>query len=225
MTIQDRIELINEAIAKSLRHESHIDADILKITGFSTGVMRRLFNWLARIGDNPVYVELGLYAGGTFCAAINNSPKLIAYGVENRSQPFGSETVFEELSFNIKRFKDGAKEVHFIDADIFQLDLDQIKHKATTFFYDGEHSRESQAKAIPYYYDILDDVCLIVIDDYQWPDVYNGTADGFEVLKDKLKIERQWVLSEGRADSPVFHNGLGLFLCSKVNTKQSNDHD
>lgn len=217
MTIQDRIDKINEAIAKSLRHESHIDPDILNITGFSTGVMRRAWNWLARIGDKPVYVELGCYGGGTLCAAMNNSPELTVVGVDNGSQDFGNPTIFQQLRDNVDRFKSGAKSVKLIEGDIFGIDLKEIPNNITCLFYDGNHDREFQAKALPHYFDKLADVALFLVDDFSWQDsVAAGTQDGFKALKGRVKIERQWILSDGYADSPNWHNSVGVFLISKV---------
>src|SRR2546430_1499714 len=98
MTVDVLIRHVDDSISRALRHESYIDEGVLKITGFATGAQQRLGNNLCHLPKVAAnYLECGLYAGATFCAAINNNPDLHAVGIEDYSQPFGVEGIEVEL--------------------------------------------------------------------------------------------------------------------------------
>ncbi len=217
MISAELIAHVDDSIAKALRHESGIDESVLTLTGFSTGVMRRLMNNLCRLPkDDPAYLEIGLYAGATFCAAINNNPKLTAIGIEDFSQPFGRKNIREELENNIARYRHDACDVTIIDADCFVVSVPE-QQVLDIFFYDGEHSVESQSKALPHFLDAMAPLFLFVIDDTNWKTVQDGTRAGFDALAGKVAINKTWVLTGAKAqDDPIWHNGMHLYACSKI---------
>lgn len=217
MTTQELIDHVNQAIETATRHQSWIDESILHVRGFSTGVMRRFFSNLVHMPKaDPVYLEVGLYCGGTACAAINNSPTLHFYGVENFSQPFGNDNVPEELKANIEKYKHGARSVTLIDCDCFKVNLKDITLPVDVFFFDGEHSFESQRDALPYYFDAMADTFVFVVDDFAWDLTKLGTREGLSILKDKVKIEREWILSDGVPDGGQWHNDVAVYVLSKI---------
>jgi hypothetical protein len=211
------IEHVNQSISAALRHQSWIHAEALDVKGFTSGVMIRLFANLVHLPiENPAYLEVGLYCGKSFCACMNNSPTLNLYGVEDFSQDFGDPSVRPQLEANIEKFKGDARSVTVINSDAFKVDLKDIKHKIQVYCFDGEHSYESQKKAIPYYLDAMDDTWVFICDDFDWSGPSRGTKDALAELKDKVKIEREWILTDGVPDSPTWHNGLGIFVLSKI---------
>lgn len=217
MTPEIAIRHVNESITKSLRHESWIDESILHLTGFATGVMRRLVSNICHLPKaNPVYLECGLYAGASFCAALNNNPTLTAIGIEDFSQPFGKAGIREELEANITQYTPGARSVQLISADCFQVDISALPH-VDVFYYDGEHSFESQAKALPYFFESLAPVFIFIVDDAHWSSVREGTSKGFDDLRRRVKIHEHWNLDGAKPqDDPIFWNGMAIFVCSKI---------
>lgn len=216
MTKETLIAHVKQAIEKASAHASWIDASILDLNGFSTGVQRRLVNNLVHLPKaDPVYLECGLWKGSSFCAAINNSPTLHAYGVEDFSQPFAQNNVKEELEANVERYKSGARSVTVFNADCFKLDLDKIDRPVDVFYFDGEHSYESQFNALRYYLYAMADLFVFMVDDFQWVPVSTGTRDSLESLKDSVTVEQEWILSDGVPDGPNYHNGVAVFVISK----------
>jgi len=210
---------VEDSIAKSLRHESHIDVGILSIKGFSTGVQRRLVNSLTRLPkDDPCYLEVGLYAGATFCAAINNNPRLTAVGVENFSQPFGDDTIRAQLENNFACYAGDALSAKLVNSDCWAIPPEDLPPlPVDVFYFDGEHSVESQAKALPHFIDQMADDFIFMVDDANWDTVRDGTAEGFAKLGSRVTVRREWLLSDPqRHDGPIWHNGVLLFVCSKT---------
>jgi hypothetical protein len=216
---------VDQSIARALRHDSHIDESILSLTGFSTGIQRRLVSNLAHLPkENPRYLEIGLYAGATFCAAINNNSKLFAVGVEDFSQPFGQEGIRDHLFLNVRTHMaatDEEGDVRILERECFALEPGEIAEAAggliDIYFFDGEHSRESQGRALPHFIDAMAPLFLFMVDDANWATVREGTADGFAALRDRVKIEREWhLVGEKKQDDPIWWNGVSLYLCSKL---------
>jgi len=152
--------------------------------------------------------------GGTFVASFNKG--LTSIGVENYAQDFGVVGVKEHLEKNIDNHRDKAKEIHLHFTDCFSIDKLLLPDNIDIFFYDGEHSKQSQAKALPYFFDKMADTFIMIVDDANWKDVEEGTIDGLNSLADKMEVEYQVVLKgEKLNDDPIFHNGVAIFLIKK----------
>lgn len=216
MNATEAIAHVEESIARSLRGESWIDASVLDIKGFSTATQRRLMSNLAHLPkENRVYLEVGLFCGATFCAAINNNPNLEAYGFEDWSQPFGEEGVKEQFTKALKQHASGS--VCIREGDCFggvpQMTVGT--QGVDLFYFDGEHSFESQAEALPHFFDMLADTFIFVVDDFSWQPVCSGTAAGFASVARRIQIEHQWILSDGIPDGPNWHNDVALYVITR----------
>jgi len=148
---------------------------------------------------------------------MNHNPKLTAIGIENMSQPFGKASVWDELIGNVFTYKTQAESCLLLNYDCFEIEHSDIPVPVDFYYFDGEHSKESQAKALPHYFDAMAPLFLFMVDDANWPSVREGTAEGFEALKDRVKIEHEWHLSGKQAqDDAVWHNGVAIYVCSKL---------
>lgn len=218
MTPASLILHVDEAIEKALRHQSWIDKEILDIKGFATGTMRRMFSNLCHLPkSDPVYCEVGLYCGATFCSAINNNPSLTAIGYEDFSQDFSATNIRGQLEANVEQFKAGAKSVTVIDGDFFKAEAFPDMPPVDLFYYDGKHDYEFQRQALLHICDSLADLSLIIVDDFSWSSAREGTRDALTELKDKLRVEKEWIMVGSKPqDDAIYHNGLAIFLCEKI---------
>lgn len=213
-------EHIDSSITRALAGESRLDPAALNILGFATPTMRHLFNNLCRI-EGLTYLECGTYTGASLISAFNNNP-IQAIGIDNFSQTWApGRDIRGEFLENLKIFRDTAKSVLFFQDDCFRPDLLiglLIGFRGIDiFFYDGDHTKEAQAKALPHFFDLLAPVFLFIVDDFCWESVALGTAEGFAALGSRLMIQKKWeLIGEVRLDDPVYHNGLCLFLCKKI---------
>lgn len=222
-------EYINGHVAKSIERallgDSKLDPEVLKINGFATPTMRHLFSNLCNIQDCS-YLEVGTFCGATFVSAFNNNP-IHAVGIDNFTQPFEQTGVVDQLRENMERWKETAKNVWFFKGDCFDLssnDLRQLRDRRPfdVYYYDGEHSYDNQARALPAFFDLMADQFIHIVDDFQWDDVKRGTEDGMKVLAPRLKIEHEWHLNGERMhDDPIWWNGVAIYVCSKVKSEAS----
>jgi hypothetical protein len=209
------IGFIEECIRRARNHDSGIDVGVLGVPGFSTGVMRRLWNNLA--SGAAVYLEVGAYFGGTACAALNNNPDLMAYFYEDGSQEFHGLPILEDLRLNLETF--GSHNWVLREEDFFSRNVAPMPD-ADFFFYDGNHAREFQAKALPHAFPQLASRFLFAVDDFNWESVRKGTEDALIWMTlGKAEIVHSWHLrGQKLQDDPVWHNGVALYLCEKCPT-------
>lgn len=207
---------ISDSIKKALLGESCLDPEVLKIHGFSTPTMRHLFNNLCNI-EGATYLEIGTFCGATFCAAFNNNP-IHAIGIDDFSQPFEEKEVEKQLTENLERWKGTAKRVQFFNEPCFNMAGALLKNPVDIYFYDGEHSYDSQVRALTAFFDMMADRFIHIVDDTNWDDVSRGTADGLKALEPYVKVEQEWHLTGdvSRSDDKIWHNGVKIYLISKV---------
>jgi len=202
-----------ESIENAIDGKSNLTEQQLSVGGFSTKTMRHLWNNLCDI--DGVYLECGLFKGGTFVASFNKNCQSI--GIEDYSQPFGESNVKSILEENIEANKGLSKDCKVFFEDCFSIDKAKLPSNIDILFYDAEHSAESQSKALPYFLDNMNQTFLYVVDDANWSDVYRGTMDGLEQVKDKIVVLRDWHISgELSNDDSIWHNGIMIFLCQKT---------
>lgn len=214
MTPEELCDHVRWSLSEAHEGRSKLDTETLSIGGFSTPLQRRLMNNLC--SKARTYLEIGLFRGATFCAAACGNKELGAIGVENFAQPFGEQGVEENLRDNIRMTLPKCGDMVLIDQDCWTWDQSGIIRKAEVGTYDGEHSLENQSRALPHFLKSMADTFVWVVDDFSWPDVQNGTKNGFELLKAKIKIVGEWCYHVTANDHPLYHNGLGIFVIQKV---------
>lgn len=205
-------EFINEAIENALAGKSNLDESILQIRGFSTHTMRRLVHNLCE--GQSKYLEVGLFCGATFCSSFNS--ELLSIGIEDYSQDFGEVGVEETLIKNVTLYEGQSKMVQLILRDCFSIDLSDLPDNIDIYFYDGNHSLDDQAKALPHFIDKMANRFIFIVDDTNWPEVAAGTKKGMEILADKIVIQEEWnLVGKQLQDDPIFHNGMKIFLIDR----------
>ncbi len=207
------VEHIQQSIDNALAGKSNLNEDRLGIRGFSTPTIRHLFSNLTDI--DGTYLEVGLFCGASFCASFNKNCTSI--GIEDHSQDFsaGFEQVKKELKENVDRFSHLAKEVQVHYVDCFKMDK-SVLPKIDIYSFDGWHSFETQKKALPEFLENMNDRFVFLVDDFSWSYVKEGTDAGFELIKDKIEIEKVWVLRGYHLENdPIWHNSVAIYLINK----------
>jgi SAM-dependent methyltransferase len=226
------MDFIDRSIEKAKIGESHLSKDILNINGMSSDKVRHLLNNLCS-RENTNYLEVGSWRGSTFLSAISNNPVTHAVAIDNFSQfvephPHTKEWLYlnsnplyqfpihprYELENNIKYFELDHEDTLI---DVFDMDC-QSKElleflgempKFNVYFYDGEHSYESQKLGIKNYLQFLTPDAIIVVDDWNASDASRGTVDGIEEAGKKIKYRKD-LMSRGNCDREGFWNGVGI---------------
>lgn len=208
------IHHIESCIDKALRCESKCSSEIMDIDGMSGKFTRHFYNNLLNIEDAR-YLEIGSYKGSSTCSAMFENKAIIAI-VDNWSE-FGGPR--EECLKNIEKYSKDNK-VFVVDCDSFKTVIpNDLGHqgKFNIYMYDGCHKRESHEKALTHYYDVLEDVIIFVVDDWNWDFVREGTYDGIKKLGFNIKYEKS-IYTEGNCMSDTWWNGIGIFVLEKLSS-------
>ncbi len=84
------------------------------------------------------------------------------------------------------------------------------------FFYDGHHDFEYQKRAMPHFFEAMNDSWIYAIDDFMWPSSHDGTWAGLDSLYGKIRIEKQWKFIPEKGEHADFWNGVGIFVICKI---------
>jgi len=205
----DRQLLITDAIVKANANISNLSEEALNVQGFTGYKVKHLLNNIGAFSS--VCGEVGTHKG-SYTVATNYGNKLEYWVCDNWSQ-------FEQGGLSKKMFFDYMQSFNLhptvYEQDCFTLKLpDSLKGKMDLYIFDGEHSYESQRKALTHYYDHLSDEFIYIVDDFSWEDVKKGTYDG---IKDgNYQILAEWFLwNDVQSDGGNWWNGIGVFLLKK----------
>lgn len=192
---------IDDCIKKTLNGHSKLNEKAITMDGMSNFNVRNLLNLLLEI-PNAKYLEIGVWKGSTFYSALHKNNPSYALAIDNWSQFNGSTEHF------LKTMSDLECEYNFLDKESFTVDVNnEIKQKINIYFYDGDHSKESQSLAITHYLDAMEDEFIYICDDWNFGSASEGTLEAIE--KVNLSIEKSWVLkADYNGDIKNWWNGL-----------------
>jgi hypothetical protein len=96
--------------------------------------------------------------------------------------------------------------------------------KFNVYLYDGEHYEQDHFQALTYYYEVLEDEFIFIVDDFNWPEVRDGTFKSIEHLKLDVVFRHEIFMSPEDLEGMPNHkgktswwNGIGIFLLRKTN--------
>lgn len=195
---------------------SKITLGILDIEGMTGKNTRHFYNNLLAI-DDARYLEIGTWKGSSVCAAMcMNRASVVC--IDDWSE-FGAGAR-DDFIKNFTTFQ-GDNLAMFIEQDCFQVDVSQLP-MFNIYLYDGNHSKESQYKALLHYYSRLDDVFVFIVDDWNWKDVREGTEESIKKLNLTVLYEKsvRTTLDEshpvmGSEAQQRWHNGIYISVLQK----------
>jgi len=208
-----QVQLINH-VQKSIKladlETSKLTKDILLINGMSSNKVRHLLNNICSL-PNSRYLEVGTWKGSTLISSLYKNNLKEAIAIDNWALFNGPKNIFLK---NCAKFLP-VNSFEFHEGDCFKIDLSQIiKNPINIYFYDGEHSFESQYLAFKYYNQYLDDNFIAIVDDYNWDRVKQGTQVAFKELNYKIVFE-QYLPSKSNRDVSSWWNGIYIAVISK----------
>jgi hypothetical protein len=140
--------------------------------------------------------------------------------VDNWSQFKGPRDIFEE---NLQRCE-GVNRVQTFDQSCWDPDLAktlQQMPKFNLYLFDGPHTEEDHYNAISKFAQVLDDVSIVLVDDWNYPTVRTATLKAIDEMnmvvmykQELIAVESYWN-DNGLWRKTKWHNGLGVFVLSK----------
>lgn len=207
------IAYVQKCIALADKNISNLSSDVLKLDGMSSSKVRHLLNNLGGM-PNLNYLEIGVWKGSTWVSALfqNQNNLISAVAIDNWCQTGTASFFLENSNRYLKELKD---KYQVITADSFNLKKEGIfKNPVNVYFYDGEHTKADQKAAFTYYNDILDDVFVAIVDDWNFEGVPEGTKEAFKELNYKVLFETI-LPANHNGDRANWWNGLYVAVIRK----------
>lgn len=173
--------------------------------------VRQLLNALVK--RSTIYLECGVYCGGTFNAAMyKNNHITKAVAIDSWAETFGITTRLgikprTEFMNNVAKYFPKGVPFQMIEADHWAVT--SLDCKPDLFFYDGAHDSNSQEKALTHFGKMCADTFVYVVDDFDWPKVVVGTNRGLEHFE---VLDSYYLTTNKPSDAEHFWNGIYVAL-------------
>lgn len=227
-----QIQVVKDCFELAQQGVSGIPPYALTIPGMSGVVYRRFINNYVRTLTNPKYLEVGVWTGSTLCAAIGGIDNVRAVAVDNYSEsyPHYSTSPEADCRRNIDLVKTDSADLELLLSQAFETFEPAPYGPFNVYMYDGYHDEESQFQGIDKVAPCLEEISLIVVDDWNdneyFPTEYNGVTYGSREKAgtyrafDQANLELLYKIEIETGENPMFpsdwHNGYGIFLVKKI---------
>lgn len=226
-TIDDNVKTILyhivDSIQKAEKNISKIDIntpegkEILEYKGMTGTKTRHLYNNLSSM-KNVKYLEIGTWYGSSSISAIYKNTIQGTF-IDNWSQFGGDSNIFKNV---IEKFTTPPASYKLIEANCWEVDASTLG-TFNVYLYDGGHTEEDHYKSLTYYIHHMDDIFLFIVDDYNWPEVRDGTFKAIQDLQLTILFRHEiFVSPEDSVNMPnhngkqTWWNGCGIFLLKKT---------
>jgi hypothetical protein len=174
--------VLNQAYQMTNQVTSNLSDFVLNMQGMSGKKYRTLVNQLVKYTADARYLEIGSYKGSTACAAMYQN-KVKTLCIDNFSFEGGLDK--QELLNNVNLIMNNNIDFNLIDNDFRNIDYSSIG-KFNIYMYDGPHAQRDQYDGVKLAQPALDDVFVLIVDDWNGLEVQKGT---FQAIQDLgLKI-------------------------------------
>jgi len=207
---------IFKSIEKALALDHNLPDWISGMSGMSGKKYRYFINNLIASLSDARYLEVGSWMGSTACSAAYGN-KLNITCIDNWSQFNGPK---EDFLRNIDNIKSNEITFNFIESDFRSVDYNNIG-KYNIYLFDGPHERKDQYDGVIYAQPCLDDDFILIVDDWNWLGVRQGTLEALEEIAEILfRIDIRTSQDDTAADPPHheksdWHNGVFIAACKK----------
>lgn len=170
---------VKKAFDDALDNKHKLNEFIASMEGMSGQIYRKFVNNLIANVENCRYLETGSLKGSTSCAAMFRN-KLKVKCIENwhwnyRDQFINNTNAVRTDSINFELIEKDFRSVDYRDIGKFNV-----------YMFDGPHSARDQYDGVFLAQPALDDVHILIVDDWNWHDVQKGTWSAIKFLENKV---------------------------------------
>ena len=189
--------------------------EIHDYTGYTGRYTREFYNKICSF-ENCSYLEIGTWFGSSSISALYGN-SVTATFIDNWSQFGGDKNTLIQA---LEKYK-GRSTYTLIESDAWKVDVTSLP-KYDVYLYDGEHTYIDQYRAIIKYYPCLKDISIVLVDDWNWETVRNGTRDALRDIGATILFSEEIQLPPNETENMPNHigkntwwNGIGIFVISK----------
>jgi len=203
------IEHVKNAFAAVEAGTSKLDEAVLKMNGITGRKTRMLYNNLANTVGPTVVLDVGAGNGSSTAAFINNNENVNVCVVDDWSL-HGN---FGEFSENVK-----SSNVTNIVNSPETVDV-SVLPKVNIMLYDSFYENGATERMIKKLSSVLTDVCVLIVDDWNWPIIQQQTRDAMVQITHDIIYEKTVTTDYDAEAATSYWNGIGVFVLLKNGVK------
>ena len=225
-------KILKTAFFQSWAINTKIPDWIRFMPGMSGRKYRYLINNLVSLIEDARYLEIGSWTGSTACSVIyGNKVKTVC--IDNWSQFNNTEDIPYQRVLNIKNpkkeFEINTKKVisekvnfKFIESDFRKINYNEVG-KFNIYVFDGPHEMKDHYDGITIVQPSLDDVFILIVDDWNISKVRQGTLNAISDLSIKIISKIEIMTTQNNVVPKLlqcqfsdWHNGYLIAVCEKT---------
>jgi len=210
-------DLLFRSLRRALAGDSKLPQAVRAIRGMSGQKYRSFINNTIEALGEARYLEIGCWAGSTAAAALfGNTAKCLC--IDNWSEFGGPKGEFFANMAIVRSDRIGFA---FLEKDFRAVDFASIG-RFNVYLFDGPHSERDQYDGIRLAQPALDDRYILIVDDWNWTRVREGTLRGLVDTRSSIEMSievrtsrtnTQPSIAYGQSD---WHNGYFIALVRKA---------
>jgi len=214
--VHPKIPFIIDAIDKAEKKESKYTG--VSIEALTSDITRHFLNNICSY-DGTKYLEVGVYAGGTFYSALQNND-IKGYAVDDFEKayaPWRDDIEFVGHKDPKKAFlqppwwPDKRYDFELLEGKVVDI---TVPEKCNVIFYDADHDPLQQYKNINHLLQFCEDEFILLVDDANMPGVVESVEDLVKHKKLNVLFERK-ILTSIPEDQSSWWNGIYILLIQK----------
>ena len=214
--VHPKIPFIIDAIDKAEKKESKYTG--VSIEALTSDITRHFLNNICSY-DGTKYLEIGVYAGGTFYSALQNN-NIKGYAVDDFEKayaPWRDDIEFVGHKDPKKAFlqppwwPDKRYDFELLEGKVVDI---TVPEKCNVIFYDADHDPVQQYKNINHLLQFCEDEFILLVDDANMPGVVESVEDLVKHKKLNVLFERK-ILTSIPEDQSSWWNGIYILLIQK----------
>jgi hypothetical protein len=209
-----------DSIDKAIEGKSKFNHDI---QGLTSDKVRHFLNNLCSYEDTK-YLEIGVFNGSTFCAAIQGND-ITAYAADHWRdvdiKPIREDIPWNDEEGSIETFIENVKSVWtdnsniaILNGDIREATEENLDQKVNTIFYDADHELNVQRSCLNHILQYTENEFILVVDDANLEGVLTSTKEFIAENNITLLYERS-ILTGEIEDVDSWWNGVNIFVLKK----------
>jgi Methyltransferase domain len=198
---------LKQAFDSAEQNQHKLSNDVITMNGMSGRKYRMLINNLVENTPNARYLEIGSWKGSTACSAIYGNTAT-ATCIDNFT--FGGFSK-DDLVNNINNIMTSNINFNLIDNDFRAVDYSSIG-KYNLYMFDGPHAEQDQYDGVAIVQQALEDRFLLIVDDYNDPNVQRGTQNAIQSLGLTVEASLEIITTYGGTFNENSDWHLGYFI-------------
>ena len=219
--VHPHVETCIDAFENSGKYLSNHTSE--PVPGLTSPRVRHFLNNICS-QEGAVYLEIGVFAGSTFCAAIENNDMVAAYANDTWQEPelqperedLNIDVVGDMDTFisNVEKVSENLDfDISILKGECEGLNRDNFQHKVNIIFYDGDNDPTVMWRFFNTIDAYTDDVFTLIIDDANSELNVKTTKEFVNQTGWNVLYERE--LLNNQEDENMWWNGLYVLVLSK----------